>query len=602
MPTFYPSCVVNFKIKFDESLHLQPEVEPRSVEDMTQTPPAAGSGSPQPQPLLTRRGAENVSFVLGRLPKSGSVTLPGYRQAAQFDFVFDFRDLPLDPRAVRSAAVEVHQGAVSGDAFARGMTRTTRGGGRESVLQTRDAAGNPNPETLIMVGVVDEWNVRHNASGSEVSLRGRDMRGILLDTPLSPNPRVKATQILSELDASKPINRIIEDLLAYNPLFGDFSVAVDANEWPNGVIPVLGDRAILPRSRRGARGNNTGRITSPGGGGSMNFWDVIVKLSYLVGAIPYFRGTQLVIRPSRSIYDQANAGSEFNPTPFADGRPRTRDELTGAPIEPGLRFRRLVYGRDVLEVGFDRKMGGMQKPKVVRAVSVDTSSSARGQGRLVQGYWPPVEAPQGTRRHRVAPGAQVAQQDGINIPVAGVRDPARLTDIARAVYEEIGRGELGGSCTTKNLASFGGSNADSDLLRLKPGDGVEFLTDVRALTATSPLASSFTDHNRVSFEELVAQIKERIGDENLARVIAATSRGQIQELQRFFRVSSVHYTWSEDGVKIAFDFQNYVVARNDVRREGDPEWPRLAEGRQITLDPIEIRGVPGGARFRRGET
>lgn len=601
MPTFIPSCVVNFKLKFDESLHLQPEAAPLSVADMAAAP-AASPGRRQPQPLLTRRGAENVSFVLGRLPKSGSVSLPGYRQAGQFDFVFDFRDLPLDPRAVRSAAVEVHQGAIEPEAFARGMAGVRPSGGRESVLQTRDAAGNPNAESLILVGIVDEWNVRHTASGSEVALRGRDMRGILLDTPLTPDPRIKATQILSELDASKPINQIIEDLLSYNPLFGDFTVAVDVNEWPNQVIPVLGDRSILPRSRRGARGNNTGRVTSPGGSSNMSFWDVIVKLCYLVGAIPYFRGTQLVIRPSRSIFDQANAGSEFNPTPFANGRPRTRDELTGAAIEPGLRFRRLVYGRDILEVGFDRKMGGMQRPKIVRAVSVDTSSSARGIGRLVQGFWPPASAPVGTRRHRTAPGARAAQTDGINIPVAGVRDPERLTAIARAVYEEIGRGELGGNCTTKNLASFGGSNADPDLLRLKPGDGVEFLTDVRALSATSPLASSFTDHARVSFEQLVAQIQERIGDENLARVIAATSRGQIQELQRFFRVASVHYTWSEDGVKIAFDFQNYVVARNDVRREGDPEWPQLAEGRPITLDPIEIRGVPGGARFRRGGT
>lgn len=334
----------------------------------------------------------------------------------------------------------------------------------------------------------------------------------------------------------------------------------------------------------------------------MSFWDAIVKFCYLVGAIPYFQGTQLFIRPSRSIFDQAQAGNALNPAPFAGGAPRGRDEMTGVPIDPPLRFRRLVYGRDILSVSFDRKMGGMARPKVVRAVGVDTSSADRGQGRVIQGFWPPVTAPEATRRSRVAPGGEAAQEDGINVPVAGVRDPERLVDIARAIYEEIGRGELGGSCSTQNLASFGGSNADSDLLRLKPGDGIEFLTDVRALSAQSPLVSALTDHARVPFEALVTQIKERIGDENLARVIAATSRGQVQELQRFFRVSSVTYTWSETGVKIGFDFQNYVVARSDVTRPGDPGFPQLAAGRAITLPPIEIRGVAGASRFRRGGT
>lgn len=609
MPAYYPSCVVNFKLRFDESLHLQPDIDPQSTQDTLESPIGV-PGSVQPQPLITRRGLDNASFVLGRIPKSGSVDLPGYRQAGQFNFVFDFRDLPIDPRTVRSAAVEVHQGAVPASDFDIGMRRVNADGTRSSVLRTRDASGNPNPETLVMVGVVDEWNAHHGPDGSIVALRGRDMRGILLDTPLTNDPKI-GQQILAELDLTKPINLLIEQLLRYNPLFGDFSVVVDPQEWPNGVVPVVGDSSVVPRSRRGARGaQGGGRASSAGGAGRTNFWDLIVKFCYLVGAIPYFRGTQLLVRPSRSIFDQQQAGNALNPTPFNNGEVRTRDEMSGAAIDPGLRFRRLVYGRDILEVGFDRKMAGMARPKIVRAVSIDTSSAVRGQGRLVQGLWPPETAPQGARRHRVAPGAQVAQEDGINIPVAGVRDPARLTEIARSVYEEIGRGELGGSCTTKNLSSFGGSNADPDLLRLKPGDGVEFLTDVRALTQQSPLVSALTDFERVSFEQMVSEIKERIGDENLARVIVATSRGQIQELQRFFRVSTVRFSWNDSGVSIQFDFQNYVVSRADVPREGDPGAPRTSTDRANRrararldrvqpIEPLRVGGVPPARRGTR---
>ena len=52
------------------------------------------------------------------------------------------------------------------------------------------------------------------------------------------------------------------------------------------------------------------------------------------------------------------------------------------------------------------------------------------------------------------------------------------------------------------------------------------------------------------------------GDVNLANAIVATSRGQVGQLQRFFRVSTARYNWSQNHMKVAFDFQNYVVARD----------------------------------------
>lgn len=611
MPTFYPSCVVNLRLRFDETLHVQPEPSPVSTDDT-----AAGvseGGAPQPQPLLVRAGEENVSYILNRIPMKASIELPGYRQAGQFTLDLAFRDLPIDPRTVRAAAVDIHLGAVAAANFRDGMTGQPVDGWRPSVLRTTTDSGDPNLETLVMTGTVDEWSVDHGEDRSIVSLKGRDMRGILLDTPLTNDPRV-AQQILEELDLSQPIDTLIGSLLAYNPLFGGFIVTTVPDEWPGGVVPAVGDPELVPRHRRGARGGRSGgRATPPSSGSNLNFWDLVVRFCYLVGAIPYFIGTELRIRPARSIYDQARAGGPLNPTPFAGSNPRTIDAPSGAPIEPSLRYRRMVYGRDIQQLSFERKMNGAQRPHTVRAVCVDNDARIRGSGRTLEGRWPPEDATS-ARRQTVSPGENASAENIINVPVPGMVSADRLVEIARAVYEEIGRGEMGGSCTSKNLASFGGDNDDADLLRLKPGDAVDFQVDVRNLGARSPLVSSLTDHMRTGFDDQVRAITERLGDENIARVVVATTRGLVSELQSFFRVANVKFAWSETGVTTTFDFQNYVIATYDTTTATEAATPqptgaaartpssRRRRARVTELEPISITGNPEGTQEYVGVT
>jgi len=595
MTTFYPSLIVNFKLRFDEALHLQPEPPISTTSSELADPPAASVAS---TPLIVDRGDENASFILGRVPRSASLEFPGYRQAAQFNLVVDFRDMPLDPRVIRAAAVEIFLGAVPPGDFATGMTTIERDGSRRSRLRTVDANGNSLDP--LMVGFVDEADVVHNESGSTFSVKGRDARGILLDTPISVAPNA-AQQLLNELDWSRPIDEVVQQILQFNPFFSSFIVTSNPAEWPGGELPAPGAAAFTPRHRRGARGERSGaRPSPPGDTNNLNFWDLVVRACYLVGAIPYFEGLALRIRPARSIFDQARAGIDpTNPTPFAGGRPRNFDEIAQVDIDPGLSFRRLVYGRDVTNYSFNRKFGGFQRPRIVRTVSVNTDSTTRGTGRLIESRWPPENADTGANRTRVAPSNQQSQQEIVNVPVAGVTDVARLQEIARSIYEEIGRGEMGGACETVNLASFGGSNADPDLLRLRPGDGVEFFVDTRALSSRAPLVSTLTDTNRLPFEEAVAEIASRIGgDRNLARVIVATARGQVQELQRFFRVSTVRYDWSTTGIKIAFDFQNFVVVRSEVgtvsSAPGTLDSRSVPTRRSINLDVINIVGTPEG--------
>jgi hypothetical protein len=174
----------------------------------------------------------------------------------------------------------------------------------------------------------------------------------------------------------------------------------------------------------------------------------------------------------------------------------------------------------------------------------------------------------------------------LNVPVYGVRDRERLLTIAQALFNEIGRNEMGGTCESKDLSSFGAGNEDPDLLRLRPGDAVEFYFDGNLRGAANP--NDAADHFRQPFAQELREITERIGSERMARAILATSRGSIQRIQNFFRVSSVNYTWALEGLNVSFEFQNYFVVRNDLL---GAETNQLLRGEQAS-SPGKRTSVP----------
>jgi hypothetical protein len=517
------------------------------------------------------------------MPKQASIETPGYRQAGRFNLTFDYRDLPIDPRTVRSFAVEIHLGAVQDSDFAAGYRGRESDGSLKSILQTRTESGTPNLDTLQMVGIGDDWRMTHDGSGSTVTLIGRDLRGILLDTPVNAGEAGIGQQLLDKLDMSQTIDLVVGQILTYNPFFEDIRIVTNAQDWPNATLPRPGAEDAVPRHRLGARGKKKGaKATPPSGtsGGQLNFWDMVVRVCYLVGAIPYFQGTDLLIRPASTVFDKMRGPIDpvKNPTPFKGGSPRTGDAQTRELLLPPLQTRKLVYGRDSESLEFGRKYGGWRRPKVIRAISVDLASRETGKGKFIEGIWPPeaaqkekgapgatAKSPAKARVTRAAPAFDKTMEEVLNIPVHAITDAVQLAQIAEAVYNEMGRGEIGGTCETVNLASFGGDNTDPDLLRLQPGDGIEIDVDTRSIRSGAPLISAYTEANRKSFTAQVNDILKFIPDQNLARTIVATARGQIGELQRFFRVETVKFNWNKDsGVKIAFDFQNYVVVRAQV--------------------------------------
>lgn len=593
MGLFYPSLAVTLRIRFDSSFRVLKENAQGvvSVEDLVLQPRAVQSAVLDPLLGAFPQERDDFSHIVYISPFSASVELPGYRQAGKFNLSFRWRELPIDPRVVKACGVEIHLGSVTPDDFAIGMTRKESNWRRRSVIDIRDSLDSIRPDTIAMVGTVDSWTVDFEDSGGTVSIEGRDNRGILLDANFDP-------EMLKKIDVSKDIKSVIEQILSFHPLFGPgfsrdggnrIKVKAYLNEFKDGRLPLVLEDDLTTRVNEKARvakekadaaaakavkAGKAPRAAHPKGDhDKMNYWDLITHYCYLVGVIPTFLGEDILLRPVRNLYDmRVQAGSDpSKPTPFKNGAIRSVQTEDGVQH---LRLRRLVYGRDVQNLKFERKIGGV-KGRAIQVYSVNTSSNDK-KNRMIDVIWPPEADPAYKKVSSEDATGQGSEEEILVIHLSGITSKQRLEEIAQAIYEELNRSEIGGSCTTKTLSSFGGSNEDPDMLRLRPGDAVQFLVDTRALNSRSPLVSAITDFNRMPFDEAVNAVVQALGnnadlgDNRLARVLVATARGLVFELSTFFRVNTVRFNWSIDaGVEISFDFHNYVEVRQQERTTED---------------------------------
>lgn len=606
-PVFYPSCVVNFRLRFDERYVFTvkgAKAFSYTSEEMLKKPlsPEAASGIPL---FLTAGKKDKASFVFGRIPKKASVELPAFREAGKFSLTFDYRDLPIDPRLLRSCGVEIFLDTVAADNFARGVTQSEGGNGveRPSVLSARtrhELLASGIVKNLAMVGVVDSWKVSHSASGSEISMEGRDLRAVLMNSPLDP-------KMLPKLKLKQPIDDVVRTIVGFHPFGQKMDVLpLPADQWPGGVIPspaaqgnataatANASASSQTRVRQGAAGKDA-KVSAGAQPDKLTLWDLITRYCQLVGAVPYYEGETLKIAPARSLYSQLGAGTKDNPagdTPFYNGLPRNVNEP-----QP-LSIRRLVFGRNIASLNFERKFNGFVA-RTIEVVSLDTSSTTRGAGKLIVVRWPdkptpktPAVAGATTARDpdeaavsNVAPSGEVGDKDKVRISVPGINDRKKLLQIAQDIYEELGRGEQGGSVETKSLASFGAGNEDPDLLRLRPGDAVELLVSASSLTGGFETPSPLTDQSAMSASELAGEIYKRLGDENLADAIVATSRNLVFNLQNYFRAKNVKFDWDiKSGVSVSFDFHNFVESRNAITPIPQPtgaKGPRKSTGSRV---------------------
>jgi len=547
-PVYRPSCLVKLNARFDTA--YLPATDPPGTTSLQQpravVQPAGNTSA------ITGAKNDGLTEQIVVRPISASVEVPSPREAGRFSLEFLYRDFPVDPRMFSAIACEVYLGGVSADKSAQGI------GGQGYSLSDNPALVSLTDENLVVVGIVDEVRVRHDGQMSRVTLEGRDLRGVLLD---SPAPAALFTQ----LDLRKPIQNVVRQILDKHPFGSTLSLWYFPDEWK---VPGEGFFGIPPspyssdgstRVRLGATGTES--KGTPKTGEEVSFWDLITNYCFLCGVLPYFSGNKLILRRARSYWSQLGT------------------------------VRGMIYGRDVLSLEINRRFQGANglKGRAVMVTSIDTDSTQRGNARLKEVVWGPTildannpdnrgttktgktvkthEAalpPGQTTRPQVgqiSPSGLVGYTDVIRIPVSGIKSEAQLLEVAKAVYEEIGRGEMSGAFETCNLATYGRPDIEADLLKLRPGDAVRIQVDERLSTGQAPAVSPLQKDATTTAAERIREMTSRGIPARMAAAIVQSAERGVPALAPIFRAKHVKFDYSvTTGVKITCDFENYVEA------------------------------------------
>ncbi len=609
--TFYPACLVNMLIRFDESFNADAKIEgflgnealttvsaqeiKARLGEMRTAYEEGGTGQlPIGRNLFDAQANQKGSSILARIPLRASIELNNIRKPGTFSLAFDYKDLPIDPRLVRSVGIEIFLDTVNAANFAAGVQQTSAGPRpSQAITSGRFQA---TPENLVLKGVVDTWQVSHGASGSVAMLEGRDLVGVLLNTPIT----VELLQAMGGNMLEQPIDQVVRSIIASVSTWADL-IDVDAPQagWPTdtGTPPIVQKSAKLsqlsllevkdgkanPRGRSSADGTKP-RVSLGADQDKLSVWDLITRYCNLVSAVPHFTVKQdrsgkyrscLWIQPQWGLYDfYADSEGRFTssaPSPF---KPSRANETGGREF----RVRKLMYGRNIEELTFERKYQGITA-RAVEVVSYNTSSRVREERTISAisklrpsfaqqaGATPALAQQDAKVTAGEVPSGLSKQDEVLRVYVKGVTDINQLQIMADGLFEEIMRGETGGSVRTRSLASFGGGNEDPDLLRIRPRDPLELSVDIRPGNAALPASPTvLIDQTRKSISALEKEIYDRTGDRNLARAIAYSSRNAVAQLQNAFRVNSVSFDWDvKSGISVSIDFHNYIVPRNAVQ-------------------------------------
>ena len=580
---YYPSCTVALGVRFDDALHYIREARLTPQTEVARRTPASDlsrsdiqallDATPTQEPLFVASGnSDSLSWLVNVVPRSANVTKPGYRDAGTFDLELGFHELPFDPRLFKACQVRVFFGTVTPEDFGRGVTQERARVGttnlrviRPSIIQGLDAQGHPNYDKLAIWGDADKLKLT-GGDNPTLTIEGRDLRAIFIGSPMRKG-------VLGKLDLTQPIDSVVRQILASHPLGAQMEIAVLASEWPGGVVPSPGAEGNLTKVHLGANGKAKNGPPPSQQEAKLNYWQAIYQYCFLVGAVPYFQGVRLLIRPAPALYDlRDRANFTTTKTPFAAGLPRK------APNGQPFAIRKLVYGHNVKELSFERNLRGPERPRVIEVVCLDTSSGQRGRAKLLRAYYPEDVAKQLAKKHanKESPSGHLAENEVQRIPVYGVRSVEQLKQMAKAIFETTARYEVSGEFASKDLASYGGDNDDPDLVRLEVGDPVEVSVaphgykpgqseDINLVSAMNQIAG-------MGFDEAVEFVAAQLGDVNFARAFVATSRNLVVETESTYRVSEVKIAWSKDsGLSVRGSFHNYIEAAVDQTEPAKPQ-------------------------------
>ncbi len=279
---------------------------------------------------------DDLNVVVDMLPISCEIERNNLSDASTFNIKFDYRDLPVDPRSVRSVGVSIAMGSVTESQYADGINNgARRADGSYTSLIDHDI-----PEEILgttkLLGFTDEWVVEFSDEGDEVTLTGRDFVGLLMDQEIPL--REKAA-----IDLDKPIADGIDELIQRFPANAGIKVfysdpipasdpvglrvaSLSPGPAPSSQSPLTDEASGKPARKKKASSSKADTKVS--------VWEHIVDVCLKAGRVPIMRGTKLFIAQSRSVLATA------------DNR------------------RRMVWGGNLESLSISRKLAGVTTPTI----------------------------------------------------------------------------------------------------------------------------------------------------------------------------------------------------------------------------------------------
>lgn len=533
----------------------------------------------------------SIADVLARLPKTDGLTMTvdvtptrsvrrvnTYRKADELDLTLDWRSVPFDSRMIRAIFVLHYEGTTTADEWGSGD--------RERFLVP--ATG----ENLRFVGVADEISDAHGDEGDVLNIRCRDLTAVFTDTKWPAALEVKIPARGTIVDA-------IQAILATNPSFSILRGPFLRTEGPLRVL----DPALYPRlTTPAAELHRSNGVRSyalrmpPVQGGDSSVWDVITDLCVAHGLRPYVEKDKLVLCEPRILYkdpptEVTQRGEPTWPTAY-----RKRIGDTTAPT------RRMVYGSNVAALRFNRKLAR------IKAIGVEVSSrnpdASKASERLIVVRWPENIVVPSKKKGASAsstgggqyPATSVSGSTNANsvdasgsnpenklhvVQLHGITDRDVLKNVAKQIYEGMGRQELGVVIETEDPASYSDHpefdpNEDPDLLDIRMGDPVRILVTSAVASGSKlyTLSELQVMIDRARLSAVAAGTKPELS--NARKYLEAQGWASADaaafvkvlasaELPQEFRVVGASITFDSEavGFNIQLDCRDYVRARSD---------------------------------------
>jgi hypothetical protein len=543
-----PKTTKNLNGVKDQRAPLTPIRDPLAPEGVTRyLLQAAGQTAAQPATSY-QRSADGFTYDVTIVPTQMTVSQNGVRTADTFTASFRYIDLPIDPRLVRSAAVECFLGTVNEEDFVAGIQGRTRppdGSGNGlplNVLEDTyvDSSGQQRTNSRFQ-GWVDEWKINWGESNSEsvIEISGRDNTQLLIEQQASP----KMT-----LDMSKPIDEAVALLLSHYPQMQGMSVQY----LPTGLTPPILKTVLHGTAHRPKLGPQPAK--AGGAAHKLSIWDYLTDVMGSIGHIIRIEGTTVILQLPRTLMTK-NAAR------------RPDDPFQGRTLSTGEAFdyRRLIYGKHLKSMNMVRKYAKGAPANIEVRCYVGEKKTT-----LVERF--PEKA---DRAKFVIPGDAQPDTKWTVVRISGIGDKKTLKAVAQSYYESQNRNELQVEAQTLDLGSWGGGNDDPDLLDMRAGDTFEVLVNREHQDEASSITNA---EDSLTSRQRNEAFMRNLGMSNefaAAYAKAYTDAGFITQ----FRLKQMTMNWSidsdEGGISLSIIGVNYIEVRLD-KSQPDGEEPGTA--------------------------